>query len=342
VSEIVVVDYQRQLTDVTRDIRIKTGQFLLDAIEIGRLLHEAKAMVPAGGWMQYVEKELPFSQSWANNYMRLYSEYGSDQLSIFGNSQATARLSPTQALELLALPAEDREQFIEDNDVENMSTRELKQAIRERDEAIRAKETAEEAQREAESAANDAVDQAVNAEKKAKEADAALEKLRGELTQAKASSESAAQKVEKLTRQLTKAKENEQAAKTALEKAKENPEIPEAVMEQMRQQVATDAAKAATEDLQKQLDAAVAAQSSAEAAKKEAEQKLEAAQKALKLANPEVAVLQEMTKRLLSEFNSVNAQLLQVLQTDPESGVKLKQAILGTIDQMRGMIAGDG
>ena len=33
--------YQRQIADVTLDIRRKTGEFLLTAIEIGRLLFEA-------------------------------------------------------------------------------------------------------------------------------------------------------------------------------------------------------------------------------------------------------------------------------------------------------------
>lgn len=51
----------RTVADVTRDIRIKTGQFLMDAIDIGRLLFEAKAMVPAGQWSKYIEEELPFS-----------------------------------------------------------------------------------------------------------------------------------------------------------------------------------------------------------------------------------------------------------------------------------------
>ena len=154
-EEMMIIEPRRQLADVTRDIRIKTGQFLLDAIEIGRLLFEAKAMVEPGGWMDYVEREVPFSQSWANNYMRLYKEYGEEQLSIFGNSQATAKLSPTQALELLALPAQEREEFMETHDVENMSTRELKQAIRERDEAVKAQKEAEQAKADAETAEGD-------------------------------------------------------------------------------------------------------------------------------------------------------------------------------------------
>lgn len=317
-SEMMIIEPRRQIADVTRDIRIKTGQFLLDAIEIGRLLFEAKAMVEPGGWMQYVEDELPFSQSWANNYMRLYKEYGSEQLSIFGNSQATARLSPTQALELLALPAQEREEFMETHDVENMSTRELKQAIRERDEAVQAQEVAE---------------------AQVEENRAEITQLQEDLTKAKAAGEAAASEVEKLKTQLAKAQEKRKAAEDALTKATENPEIPESMMEEMRQQVAADAAKEATEDLQKKLDEATAAKNAADKARADAEQKLEAAEKAAKLANPDTAVLQVLSKRFLDEFNNMHNQLKQVLQTDPETGEKLKAAIIKTINQMRGMIA---
>ena len=128
-NEITVTEYRREIADVTRDIRIKTGQFLMEAIEIGRLLFEAKAMVEPGGWSKYIEEELPFSHSWANNYMKLYKELGSEQLTLFGNSQALMNLRPTHALELLSLPAESRDEFMENHDVENMSTRQLHQAV---------------------------------------------------------------------------------------------------------------------------------------------------------------------------------------------------------------------
>lgn len=332
-NEMTLSTPQRQIADVTRDIRRRTGQFLLEAIEIGRLLFEAKAMVEPGCWMQYVADELPFSQSWANNYMKLYKEYGGEQLSIFGNSQATAKLSPTQALDLLALPEQEREEFLETHDVENMSTRELKQAIRERDEAIRSQKETEEDLLAAETRAD-------NHAKRADDAEAEVERLRSELAEAEDSGAAAAEKVEKLQTQLTKAKEKEQAAKDALEKVKENPEIPEAVMEQLRQQVAADAAKEATEDLQKQLDAANAAKEKADKAKAEAEKKLEEAEKAAKLSNPDTAVLQVLSKRFLDEFNSIHKQLQAVMQSDPETGAKLKAAIVKTIDQMRDMING--
>ena len=332
-DKMIVTAPRRQLADVTREIRIKTGQFLLDAIEIGRLLFEAKAMVEPGGWMQYVEEEVPFSQSWANNYMRLYKEYGAEQLSIFGNSQATARLSPTQALELLALPAQEREEFMETHDVESMSTRELKQAIRERDEAIQAQKEVQEDLLAAEARADNHADRADKAEEE-------VERLRSELSAAESAGATASKEVERLTKSLAKAKEARKTAEEALAKAKENPEIPEAMMEQMRQQVAADAAKQATEDLQKQLDAAVAAESNATKAKQEAEQKLEAAQKALKLSNPEIAKLQLLTEQWVSSSNGLRDQLLKAKQADPEAAGKVQKAILAAIDQVKDMIAG--
>ena len=97
-------------------------------------------MLPHGQWGGYVREQLGYSQSTANNMMRIFEEYGAAQQSLFGpeaKSQALGNLSYTKALRLLALPADEREEFAEANDVEAMSTRELEAAIRERDEARR-------------------------------------------------------------------------------------------------------------------------------------------------------------------------------------------------------------
>lgn len=326
-NEIIIPEHRRELTDVTRDIRIKTGQFLLDAIEIGRLLFEAKAMVAPGGWMRYVEEELPFSHSWANNYMRIYKKYGAEQLSVFGNPQTTANLSTTKALELLALPEEDREEFIETHDVENMSTRELKQAIREREEAEAARKAAE--------------DRADSQEQLAQQAGREVERLRSELTKAKETGAAAAKKVEDLQDKLQKAKDNEKAAKAQLQKAKENPEIPESVMEQMRQQVAADAAREAAADIQKQLDAAKTAEAKAVKRQQELQGKLDEANKTNKLLNPDMAMLQDTINRYVGEFKKIKELLDKLQAGNPEDTKKIRQALITTIDQMRTMATGE-
>lgn len=123
---------------IAQEIRGYTGMMLNIAIEIGRRMCEVKAMLPHGEFGKWIEKT-GHSVSSANNFMRLFNEYADDQITLFGAvsiSQTFGNLSYTKALALLALPAEERETFAKENDVEGMSTRELREAIKERDAAI--------------------------------------------------------------------------------------------------------------------------------------------------------------------------------------------------------------
>lgn len=323
----------RDIEMVTSDIhyaqRQGARQLLSNLIEIGRLLVEAKSMVPHGEWGKYLEERVNYSQSTANNYMKLYQEYGDNQesfFSSFSNSQAFGNLTYTQAIALLALPAEERQEFAEKNDVAEMSTRQLEQAIRERNEERAAREDAEARAAEQEAAAETA---------KANE-----EELRKISEKANAEKAAADEKVEKLQKQLEKAKANEKAAKEALTKAQENPEIPESMMESLRQQVAAEAAQKATEDLVKQLDAANKAKETAERNAEQAEQKLVAAQKALQLASPDAAVFKALFKQVQQDFEAMQKALENVQQSDPETGEKLRKAVKTLLDKLTGDIGG--
>ena len=330
----------RDIEMVTSDIhyaqRQGARQLLSNLIEIGRLLVEAKSMVPHGEWGKYLEERVNYSQSTANNYMKLYQEYGDNQESFFNsfsNSQAFGNLTYTQAIALLALPAEERQEFAETNDVADMSTRQLEQAIRERNEERAARERAEEL---AEKAQQDLIAQekATAAEKDN------VSRLRELQAKAKGEANAANEKVEKLQKQLDKAKADKKAAEDALTKAKENPEIPETVMQSLRQQVAADAAKQATEDLQKQLDAANRAKETAERNAEQAAQKLVAAQKALQLSSPDAAVFKAMFEQVQQDFERLQETLQKVQQADPATGEKLRKATEVLLDKLRGDISG--
>lgn len=190
----------RTLDVIEMEIRVLQDQaqrvVLGYAIETGRRLEEAKAMVGHGQWGDWLKK-MGYSQSTAVNLMRVFREYGASQQSLFGgeaNSQALANLSFTKALRLLALPdQEEREAFVAEHDVENMSTRDLEKALKERTEALAAAEKAKaEAQAAEEARAKMEADmKAVNASLKdqkarvkslGKEADG----LRAELNELKA------------------------------------------------------------------------------------------------------------------------------------------------------------
>ena len=103
-------------------------------LTIGRCLIEAKDMLPHGEWLPWLNERVEFSERTARNFMRLAREWT--------NRQTLADLGAAKALTLLALPAEEREQFVEDHNVIDMSARQLKEAIRERDEARKAAEAA--------------------------------------------------------------------------------------------------------------------------------------------------------------------------------------------------------
>lgn len=120
--EIVTFDRQAKITAVSC------------AIEIGERLLEAKELVPHGEWGNWLKKNVNYSQSTANNFMRLYKEYGNDQGSLFTtltNSQTIMNLDVSKALALTVLPPEEREEFVSEHDVESMSTRDLKEALQE-------------------------------------------------------------------------------------------------------------------------------------------------------------------------------------------------------------------
>ena len=116
-------------------------------VEIGRRLVEAKELVGHGGWGNFVQNETEFSQATASRFMKVFEAYGADQIGIFGaeaKSSTLQNLSISNALRLLAVPEEERENFALAVDAEHISARELEKVIRERDEARASEKTAEE------------------------------------------------------------------------------------------------------------------------------------------------------------------------------------------------------
>lgn len=120
------------------NIKEQTRKMVLyNSIEIGRRLVEAKEIVGHGEWGKWLKESVEYSQRTANNLMRIFEEYGADQITLLGDnskSQAFANLNYSQAIALLELPDQERESFIKENNVEDMSTRELQKVIKEKQE----------------------------------------------------------------------------------------------------------------------------------------------------------------------------------------------------------------
>lgn len=116
-------------------------QFIISSIEIGKKLIEAKSLVKHGDWGNWLQINVSYSKSTANNLMKIYQEYGSYQIE---KSQAIGELGYTQAIALLGIKdPEEREKFIEDNDINELSTRELNKVIKELNDTKKEKELIE-------------------------------------------------------------------------------------------------------------------------------------------------------------------------------------------------------
>jgi Rad3-related DNA helicase len=120
-------------------IKEQTNKFLLhSSIEIGKRLSEAKEMAGHGNWYDWLESEVNYSRRTAQNLIKIYEEYGLKQLEN-SKTQALADLGYTQAVAMLRLDFEERENFVLEHEIEDMTTRELEEAIKEKNELLKEK-----------------------------------------------------------------------------------------------------------------------------------------------------------------------------------------------------------
>lgn len=242
------------------------------AIEIGRRLVEVKAMLPHGQWGEYLRERLGYKPSTAQNFMRIFQAYGADQQSLFGpvaKSQALGDLSYTKALALLVLPDEERESFLEDHDVEAMSSRELQATLKELAQAKEEAQTAEQARKKAEEEIRLANERLEGMGQEVQEARNQAEgyrlKLAEQQKKSAAEAEAAGQALEDLRRELAELRDR------PVEVAVEQVVDQEAV-----QKAAEEARAAAEEALKDRIRKAEQAKEKAVQAKKKAEDRLNA------------------------------------------------------------------
>lgn len=271
------------ITGEILDAQRKGGEAILT---IGRCLNEAKDMLSHGEWLPWLAEKVGYSEKTAQNFMRLARE--------FSNPQALADLGATKALKLLALPQEEREKFVEDHNVIDMTTRQLEQAIKERDEARKA---AEEAQAEATTAE----------QVRAKMAeDMAL--LKARLNGAREDQEQAAASAKKLAAEL------EELKARPVEVAVETVADPEALEKARAEAVA---------EMQAKLDRAKERQKRAEAQAKEAQADLEqvktqlqeserARKTAALAADEDMATFQVLFQQVQEQANRMRGILLKL------------------------------
>ena len=90
---------------LTLEVKFYLNQTAQNIIEVGKRLNQAKELVPHGEWGKWLESNFKLSKMSASRFMRVADR--------FGKSNDVVTFQASQMVELLALPAEETEQFIE-------------------------------------------------------------------------------------------------------------------------------------------------------------------------------------------------------------------------------------
>lgn len=205
------------LDDLAMQAQMFSCGAAMNLLQLGRVLTEAKPLVSHGAWEEWVRTNAHMPVRTAQQYMQAYRT--------FGLNQRYAQLGPSQIIKLLPMTEEEREKLLQDNDVENMTTREIDEAIRAQREKIRA-----EAMADAQGAIAEAKEARAAAERKAAALEAQEPEIPAELLQElQARKEEAAQSRAELERVT-------QCAKDCLDEAirlrKENAQLARDMQEQ--------------------------------------------------------------------------------------------------------------
>lgn len=297
-------------------------------IEIGRRLTEAKEMLEHGQWLAYLKEQTEFSRSSAGRLMTLYKEYGAAQTSLFGaeaNYPTLNNLSISNALRLLAVPEDEREEFAAEHDVEHMSARELDELIKQRDEAEKRAAKAEEQVQQA-------ADGAAKADEQYQKAKQELHLLREKLENAEAQKSAAEKELSELReRPVEVAVEvDEKAVEEAVTaaRAKNDAEWAEK-MAKVKNELSEAGLKA--EKLKAKIK-------KAEEKAEEKAAELERLKKSQTLNDPNTAVFKQIFEQVQEDFNKLHGSLLKVRASDPDTAQKLTAAVRALVDKMQGAL----
>ena len=112
-----------RLDGLAMEARLLTAGVAMNMLQLGRVFSEAKPLVPAGEWQNWIRDNACVSVRTAEQYMQAYSA--------FGTNPDIANLGQSKVLKLLPMPEAEREMFLETHDVQNMTVREVDTAIKE-------------------------------------------------------------------------------------------------------------------------------------------------------------------------------------------------------------------
>lgn len=269
------------------------------ALKIGERLCEAKELLDHGEFGPWLKDEFGWTDRTAQKLMAVYREFGDDQKSLFGpeiNTKTYSDLPVSKLYLLISVPESEREEFVKENDIAEISVREMEKLLKE-------KKAAEENARESADALEELNEKyaALQAALRQASADsaAAAKQLAEEVNTAKLNVREAAAARKKAEEELQTAQAEAERYKAESEKLRENPEVSEEKLRELEEKY---------------------------------KEKLKAAEAQAKLNDPTVAVFRVHFDAVQKEFREM-FELINAM--DDERGGKLKAAVSAVLDGFR-------
>ena len=286
------------------------------AFEIGRRLCEAKEKVPAGKWISYLQEQLDYRPSTAENLMRIYREFGSEQVDLLTGkipAEVFGRLDQSQMVAMFSLEPEKRMELMDQTEgIEDMSSRQIADLVKQKKLAEKEAERERKARERADKIATEQADKASKLETEAgkhqqqiKDLEDELERIRMELDTEKAQASIVPPDTSEKDKRI-----EELLAEIAELKQKNDPEKGlELIREQVRREMQND--------LEAADNRAAAAEKKLESAKNPAVQRISFL----------FSEAQDLVKRTCAELDALE-------ETEPEKAEKLRGAISKALRDM--------
>lgn len=325
-SETVITVPVRDINTITSEIRYiqnDVQQYAAQgALKIGERLCEAKELLGHGEFLPWIKDEFGWTDRTAQKLMAVYREFGDSQKSLFGpeiNTKTYSDLPVSKLYLLISVPESEREDFVKENNVAEMSVREMEKLLREKKEA---EDESREAHAELDKLADKYAALSAIASEQEKELKAAQADVSASIEAAKKEAAAEAEKARRTAEKAQKAAEAEakkardeaEAAKKDLQQLRDNPEIPQEAMDKLKAQFG----KAA----------------------EEAEARARAAEAKLKTADPDVAMFKLHFDNLQKTAASMAQLIIKMKQSgNADMAAKLSRAACAVLERVKEELA---
>ena len=112
-----------KLEEYTKQIKEKEKQIVLNFVDIGKQLKEVRDKQiykeKFNNWEDYIKDNFSFSKRNADNMIRVFEVFG----------KTSSQIGFWKCLELAKLPEEQRQELMQENNVEDMSVREVSEVV---------------------------------------------------------------------------------------------------------------------------------------------------------------------------------------------------------------------